>query len=288
METAASIVELLCDLSESSDEAFHASRLGPECVSGLQYLTGLGAIEQGPRPETVVCSACDTDHPALIEFDVEQRCYVHFCPEAGLVTVNDADLITHRFRPEWLADWLAMALRLTSPLRRSFLVDGRVWYLGDTVCGDTLVTVIFARQVSSRAEFDLLMSALRPIHPAGKGLVVTTSPHVTRHVPLPNGFELLDLGDIIRWAGDRLIVDRANFDSQVRASRQDRKEPSRLDYREADKPLIDEMHAMIVGGTARNATDAARALASRAAGSGKGVSKVTRLAAGYIKVYPGG
>ena len=85
----------------------------------------------------------------MIEFDVEQRCYVHFCPEAGLVTVNDADLIRHRFRPEWLADWLAMALRLTSPLRRSFLVDGRVWYLGDTVCGDTLVKVIFARQVGT-------------------------------------------------------------------------------------------------------------------------------------------
>ena len=94
-------------------------------------------------------------------------------------------------------------------------------------------------------------------------------------------------------------MDRAIFDSRVQsspgvsprsvlASRRDRKEPRRLDYREADKPIIAEMHAMILGGTARNATDAARALASRAPGNGKEASKVTRLAAGYIKLYPAG
>ena len=45
---------------------------------------------------------------------------------------------------------------------------------------------------------------------------------------------------------------------------------------------------MILGGQARNATDAARALASRASGNGKEASKVTRLTAGYIKLYRGG
>jgi hypothetical protein len=96
------IVQLLCDLSEASDEVFHASKMGSECDGGLQYLAGLGALEPGPRPETGVCNACNTDHLAVIEFDVEQRCYVHFCPEAGFVPASDADLITHRFRPEWL------------------------------------------------------------------------------------------------------------------------------------------------------------------------------------------
>ena len=87
------------------------------------------------------------------------------------------------------------------------------------------------------------MSALKPVHPTGAGFVVTTSHYVARQVQLPNGFEFLDLGEIIRWVGDRLIVDRAIFDSRVQSSqgatprlvlapRQDRKEPRRLDYRE--------------------------------------------------------
>ena len=63
------VVQLLCDLSESSDEVFHASKIGPERDNGLQYLARLGAIERGPLPETIVCDACDADHPAVIEFD---------------------------------------------------------------------------------------------------------------------------------------------------------------------------------------------------------------------------
>lgn len=296
------VVQLLCELSESSDEVFHASKMAPECEGGLRYLAGLGAVERGPRPETVVCNACDADHPAVIEFDNERRCYIHFCPEVGFVTVNEADLITYRFRPEWLAEWLMKEIPIDSPLRRPPLVDGRVWHLGETACAEAVVTVIFARRVSSQAALDLLASALKPIHPAGKGLVLTTSPHIARQVQLPNGFEFLDLGDIIRSVGDQLIVDRAKLDARVqvlpeesvpakrpaRTSRKDREEPRRLDYRKADKPLIDEMHAMIQGGTARNATDAARGLARRAAGNGKEASKVTRLAAGYIRLYPGG
>ena len=34
------------------------------------------------------------DHPAVIEFDAARHCYVHFCPEAGLVTVPNTDLAT--------------------------------------------------------------------------------------------------------------------------------------------------------------------------------------------------
>jgi hypothetical protein len=210
------IAELLCDLSESSDEVFHASRIGPECESGLEHLARLGAIEPGPRPATVVCDACDADHPAVIEFDVERRCYVHFCREAGLVTVNDADLITYRFRPEWLVNWLMKELTITSPLRRPPLVDGRVWQLGDAACGDTQATIIFARRVRSQADFDLLASSLRPVHPADKGLVITTSLQAVRQVPLPGGYELVPLLEIVRSDLDGVVVDTVRLRSWIR------------------------------------------------------------------------
>ncbi|MGH7041574.1 MAG: hypothetical protein ACREFY_05520, partial [Acetobacteraceae bacterium] len=56
-----------------------------------------------------------------------------------------------------------------------------------------------------------------------------------------------------------------------------RRGPARMDYREADKPLIAEMQVMIQTGRARNVTDAARVLAGKATGNGNEASKVKRL-----------
>jgi hypothetical protein len=223
-----------------------------------------------------------------------RRCYVHFCPEVGFVPVNDADLITYRFRTEWLADWLVKELPISLPVCRPPLVPGCGWHLGDATCRDTLMTVVFARRVSSQQALDLLVSALRPIRPVNKAIVVTTSLQVARQVALPNGFEFLDLGDLSRSIGGRLILDRTNLDlrmralsawRRVRAASKSRKEPDRLNWGELDKPLLAEMHRMILGGSARNPTDAARAVARRAAGAGKESSKVTRLAASYIRLH---
>ncbi|MGD0631793.1 MAG: hypothetical protein ABR987_20875 [Terracidiphilus sp.] len=210
------IVLLLCDLSEASDEVFRESEMGSGCHGGLQQLAEMGAIERGPRPETVACAACDADHPAVIEYDAERRCYVHFCPEAGFVTVNDADLVTQRFRPEWLVDWLTKALPITSPLGRPALIQGRVWPLGDAACGDTRATIVFARRISSQADFDLLAATLRPAHPADRGLVITTTRQAVRQVPLPGGYELIPLPEIVRLNRDGLMLDTVRLGSWIR------------------------------------------------------------------------
>jgi len=51
----------------------------------------------------------------------------------------------------------------------------------------------------------------------------------------------------------------------------------RIDYGKADAPLVAEMRAMVAHGKAKDRTDAARALAHRAAGSAKDENKVRRL-----------
>ncbi len=182
----------------------------------LRLLTKFGAISPGPRPDTVTCAACDADHPGVLDFDTDRQCYFYFCPEAGLVTVRDADLITHRYRPEWLVDWLATALHVPSPLDWRALVPSRVWHLGDALCGDTLVTVMFARRVIAQAELDQLASALRPIYRADKGLVVTTSLNVARQVALPGGYELLPLPEIVSAGPDGLALDTVRLGSWIR------------------------------------------------------------------------
>jgi hypothetical protein len=121
--------------------------------------------------------------------------------------VDDADLATHRFRPEWLVDWIVRELPITSPPRRRAIVPECAWHLGDAKCGDTWVTAIFARRISNLAALERLASELRTIHPAEKGIVLTTSMHAARHVQLPGKYELLPLMEIIRAAPDGLMLD---------------------------------------------------------------------------------
>lgn len=291
--------DLLCDLSEASEEVFRDCAIDHEFDASLPILKQLGAVGAGPRVESVTCRACDGDHSAAIEFDAERRCYFHSCPEVGLVKVDDDDLATLVFDPEWLVDWLVSGLAISYPARRRTLVSGQVWHLGDAACGDALVTVIFARRIRSQAALDQLASVLGTVQHADRRLVITTSAQVTRQVPLPHGFVFLDLREITRMVGEQPIVDQTRFDILVRAmpvlsktvkppikaSPKIRQEPARLDYREADKPFIAEMHAMILDGKARNPTDAARAVARRAPGDGNEASKVTRLATAYINAH---
>jgi hypothetical protein len=57
-----------------------------------------------------------------------------------------------------------------------------------------------------------------------------------------------------------------------------KKQPPRTDYRTADAPLVEEIMRGIESGLYKSATDAARAVASRAAGKATDASKVRRLA----------
>jgi len=157
------------------------------------------------------------------------------------------------------------------------------------------VTVILTRRISSQAVLDELASALGTVHLADKGLVITTSPQVARQVQLPHGFAFVDLREIGRMVGRRPQVDQTRLTSlvqglprrssiargAVKPARNNRREPARLDYRQADRQLVDEMRDMILVGKASNPTDAARALARHAVGSNKEASKVTRLVKRY-------
>jgi hypothetical protein len=293
------VLQLLCRLSEAPSEIFRVDATGREWGEGLRILADLGAVGAGPRLDSITCQACDTNHFAAIEFDAEAKGYIYFCPEAGWVEVDDADLATLRFHPEWLVDWLIGALAMPNPVRRGALLPGRLWHLGDTLCGGTLVTVVFARWISSQAALDELASMLGTIHVADKGLVITTSPQAARRVRLPHGFAFLDLREIGQMVGQRLKIDQARLATFVHAlagrvslakrttktTREARREPARLDYRETDRPLIAEMHAMILAKAARNATDASRAIARRAVGSKNEASKAARLAKRYRELY---
>lgn len=298
-------VGTLCDLVEAPADVFRATDLGETYGAAVGVLTTIGALVPGPPCQTVTCRACHNDHPAAVEFNSATGRSFHFCSEAGLVTLEDSDLATLCFDPEWLVEWLIRELPISPPIRRRVVVPGHVWHLGDALYDANAMTVIFARRVGNLAAIDRLVSALANLPTAPVGLVATTSRMMPRRIVSLQRYEFLDLREIAHFERDRLALDKLRLGSwiveyrgappnqspsgrAVVSSRKTRREPRRLDYRVADQPLIEEMRSMIQRGTARNATDAARAVAKRAAGNGKEASKVTRLAGGYIKRYQAG
>jgi hypothetical protein len=212
---ASNIVQFLCDLAEASESIFRDEAVEVDSREALKLLSSLGAIEPGPQPETVTCKACDADHPATIEYDTERSCYLHSCPEAGVVTLSDADLTTHRFNPGWLLEWLMTALPIVAPVQRPPLVPNHVWHLGDMACGYTLVTVLFVRRISSLASFDRLASVLHRVHRAERGIAITTSLHCPRQVQLPRGYEFLLLPDIISDLAGSQVLDHTRLASLI-------------------------------------------------------------------------
>ncbi len=211
-----SVVQLLCDLSEAPDTPFIADTIEPGLRGELSALQRLGAVRDGPRPDTITCRACDSDHFAAVDFDGRTQRYFPVFMPGGWGCLGqwrrscDAPLLTRN----GLLDWLTSTLEISMSRSRRGLINRKVWHLGDATCGGTLMTVIFARRVISQSELDGLASVLRPIHRAEKGVVITTSPRVARQVRLPGGYEFLDLSEIARSEGDRLMLD-ASTNSRI-------------------------------------------------------------------------
>jgi hypothetical protein len=80
---------------------------------------------------------------------------------------------------------------------RDVTVFNDVWHVGDARCGDTLITIVFARHLFAHADLDRLAYALRSIHPADRGVVVTTSIHAARQIGLPYDYRLLLLPEVV-------------------------------------------------------------------------------------------
>jgi hypothetical protein len=236
-------INALCELAEASGDSFQAVELNTKYRSSLRALSDLGAIEPGAPLRTVTCRACDGDHPVTVEFDTATRRHSYFCPEAGLVTVDDADLATLRFNIGWLLEWLIRELPIIAPVRRRALVPSRVWHLGDGRCGDTLLTVVLARQVSSQSDLDLLASAVGTLPPADLGVVVTSSAGVAQRVALPHGYRFLDVREIVRKERDQLTLDSAKLGSWVKATRSGTAKRARSrSGRPSEKALVEQFY----------------------------------------------
>jgi hypothetical protein len=172
-------------------------------------------VPGAPSP-VVTCGACDEDHPATVEFDAGRGHSYHFCPEAGRVALDDADLATLFFDPEWLLDRLEEALPVVPPARRRVLVPDRAWHLGEAVIGTTSVVTVFARGISSVTDLDRFAAVLDPFAPADLGLVVTTTTNRPRRTALPHDHVFLDLREIAEMGAEGFVLDRSRLGACIK------------------------------------------------------------------------
>jgi len=219
-------VGLLCDLIAAPGDSFEAAALPPACQAALAFLERMGAVRVGDLPSVVTCAACDDNHPARLEYDPAARRYRHFCPEAGHVGVADENLAKRCVEGEWLVRWLVQALPI-APDRHRALVPDSIWHLGDAVVGGTEITVVFAERVSTRRDLTALADAVRAVHPAELGLVITTSAAPIPSLSLPNGFLVLDLREIARTKDDQLVMDKPRLAGWVKGYARGRHKPVR-------------------------------------------------------------
>ena len=235
-------VSLLCELAEANGDEFQGANLNARSGAPLASLVEAGAVGAGDISLIVTCRACDRDHPAAVEFDGVRGRYIFFCPEAGVVEADSADLDTIRYNPEWLVDWLVAEFPIVPPVRRRTLVPGNVWHLGDARCGETLLTVILARRVSSQVGLDKVAAELAVLPPADLGVVVTSSANVSTKVLLPFKYQFLDLREVMRepW----FTLDHAKLGSWVKAKRTGTgKQAQRRPGRPSDKALVEQFYA---------------------------------------------
>jgi hypothetical protein len=240
-------VALLCELADTCTEIFAAEALRRRHGDAAEQLVRIGALVPGWPSPVVTCGACDEDHPATVEFDAGRGRSHHFCPEVGRVALDDADLTTLCFDPEWLLDWLEEALPVVPPARRRVLVPDRAWHLGEAVIGATSVVTVFARGISSVTDLDRFAAVLDPIAPANLGLVVTTTTNRPRRTALPHDHVFIDLREGFGLDRSRLgacikgLLRKSNRPVRDRPGRPSEKALVRQIYRERRKrdfPII--------------------------------------------------
>jgi hypothetical protein len=235
-------VNLLCDLIEANVGSLEATALPDQWGASTDFLSNIGVVTRGRPLSALTFRACHDDHPVHLEFDPRMRRHWHFCPEAGRVMVEDDVLATIRVDPEWMLDWLVMALPITPPVRRRVLVPALAWHLGDAHIGGTELAVVFAIGMCRQSNLGALASAISAAPPAKFGIVLTTSAAPPRPLRLPRGYEFLELREIARPEKDCLAIEKTKLVGWIKGLRKGLDKPAQLSAgRPSNSALVDEV-----------------------------------------------
>jgi hypothetical protein len=210
---------LLIDLLQARGNRVPAKQVRTQWPEALAYLEQIGVVQADALLTELTCSECDRDHSVVTEFDPVARKYRYFCPEAGLVIVEDDDLASLRVDFLWLLDWLERELPVVPPRRRRPLIEGRVWLLGEALIDKTSLMVVLVIGQLAPGDQHTLTSALARVRPTELGILLTTCPSHSPEPLVVQRYDLLYLREIARAATDCIVLDRERFGARVRQLR---------------------------------------------------------------------
>jgi hypothetical protein len=168
----------------------HFNRLGEELISA-------GALVETTPSETIVMPVDLDDELVGFEWEADRQAFVAFHPNMGLVEADPRVRKRYRVNFDWMLSAIAGAVGVAAGQRRVCLVDDLLWDLGDARLRRERRPVLFARRLCFADALDLAERALIARQGRADGVLLTTSPRISKAVRLPGRHRLLHIRDCL-------------------------------------------------------------------------------------------
>jgi hypothetical protein len=178
----------------------HFDHVGGELISA-------GALVE-TRPSSTIVMPVDLDDELVgFEWDPDRQAFVGFHPNIGLVEADPRVRRRYRVDFDWLLSAIAGAAGAAAGQRRVCLVDDLLWDLGDARLRRNKRPVLFARRLGFTDALDLAERALIARQGRADGVLLTTTPRISRALRLPGRHRVLHIRDCLDHASRRFALD---------------------------------------------------------------------------------
>ena len=180
----------------------HFDRLGEELIAA-------GALwSRRRRSETIVMPMDLDDELVGFEWDADRQAFVGFHPNMGLVEADPRVRKQYRVNFDWLLSAIAGAAGVAAGQRRVCLVGDQLWDLGDARLRSQQSDRCCSLAASALADaLDLVERALIARQGRADGVLLTTSPRISRAVRLPGRHRILQIRDCLDHASRHFALD---------------------------------------------------------------------------------
>jgi hypothetical protein len=178
----------------------HFARLGVDLIAA-------GALVETTPSDTIIMPVDLDDKLVEFDWDPDRQAFVGFHPNMGLVEADLRARERYRLDFDWLLRLVAGAAGVAHGQRHVCLVDNLLWDLGDARLRRKKRPILFACRLGAIDELDRVERALIAREGRADGVVLTTSPRISRAMRLPGRHRILPIRDCLDHASSHFALD---------------------------------------------------------------------------------